>query len=369
MGTRPEVIKVAPVIFAARQEGIETVVLNTGQHRDLSADTLASFGLRSDIDLDVMTAGQSPSDVAARVLTSIGTVLKDLNPSWVLVQGDTTTVLAAGIAASYQKIQLAHIEAGLRSHDRHQPFPEEINRRVVGSIADRHFAPTQTAADALLAENVNPSDVLVTGNTVIDALHWACDQQPREPDDPGLSKLDPSRPIVLFTTHRRENFGTKLHDVFGAVTTLIELRPELQFVYPVHPNPEVKSVAHEYLGHYESVILTEPLSYLDIAWTLNACSAVLTDSGGLQEEGPALGKQVIVLREVTERPEAVDANMAHLVGTDPTKIVPMVLAAIDNHSNPRVSPYGDGLAAQRIVDSVLGREVDPFVVNQGAISS
>lgn len=367
VGTRPEVIKVAPVVFAARREGIETIILNTGQHRDLSADALAGFGLASDIDLDVMTESQSPSDVAAKVLVAMGPVLREINPSWVLVQGDTTTVLAAGIAASYEKIPLGHIEAGLRSHDRSQPFPEEINRRVVGSIADLHFAPTQTAANALLSENVEPHRVLLTGNTVIDALHWACAQQPRQPDDPRLAKIDTSRPMVLFTTHRRENFGPKLHHIFDSVETLLEARPDLQFVYPVHPNPEVRAVAYERLGHLDSVTLTDPLSYLDIAWLLDICCAVLTDSGGLQEEGPALAKQVVVLREVTERPEAVDVGMAHLVGTDPSKIVPQLLAAVDNQSNPRVSPYGDGQAAERIVDALLGREVVPFIANQGRV--
>ncbi|MGF1595581.1 MAG: non-hydrolyzing UDP-N-acetylglucosamine 2-epimerase [Acidimicrobiales bacterium] len=322
MGTRPEVIKMFPVVDALRRAGVDARLIHLGQHLELSSDAFEAFGLTADIDLAVMTAGQTPSGVASRVLDRLGPVLDELLPSW-LVQGDTTTVLAAAIATA-------------------------------------HFAPTSTAADALRGEGVPAERVTVTGNTVIDALRWACDRLPPAPLDPALADLDPTRPLILLTTHRRENFGAGLVGVFSAVRRIGQRRPDVQFLFPVHPNPAVRAEAQRCLGPLPWVTMTRPLGYLDLARVLSRCSLVLTDSGGLQEEAPALGKQVLVLREVTERPEAITVGMARLVGTDPDLIVASVLTALDHPVERPTSPYGDGRAGQRIADALLGRPVEPF---------
>lgn len=360
VGTRPEVIKMFPVVDALRSSGVDTRLIHTGQHLELSQDAFNAFDLAADIDLAVMSAAQTPTQVASLVLDRLGPMLSELRPSWLVVQGDTTTVLAAAIAGAYHQIPVAHVEAGLRSYRLDQPFPEEINRRAVTAIASLHFAPTQTAVDALLREGVAAEQILLTGNTVIDALHWACDHLPPLAADPTLRSLDPTRPTLLMTTHRRENFGTGLADVFRAVRHLAELRPELQILFPVHPNPAVRSEVDRWLGDTSSVLITDPLCYLDMARALQHCSLVLTDSGGLQEEAPALGKQVLVLREVTERPEAIDSGMARLVGTDGDQIVAAVLDALDHPRTRRSSPYGDGKAGQRIAAALQGQAVAPF---------
>ncbi|MEM8925131.1 MAG: UDP-N-acetylglucosamine 2-epimerase (non-hydrolyzing) [Actinomycetota bacterium] len=360
VGTRPEVIKMFPVVHALRAQGLDAVLVNTGQHRGLCTDALGSFGLDADVDLQVMAHDQTPTDVAAKVLTRLRPELERHRPSWVVVQGDTTTVLAAAIAGAYQGIPVAHVEAGLRSHDLSEPFPEELNRRAVGAITSLHFPPTGRAAAALRAEGVPEEKILLTGNTVIDALRWATEHLPPAPTDPVLARLDPSRPMLLLTTHRRENFGSRLDDVFAAVRTLTEQRPELQVLFPVHPNPSVRRVADGALGDVDAVLMSEPLDYLDMARALQRCTAVLTDSGGLQEEAPALGKRVLVLREVTERPEAIDCGIAELLGTDPGRIVDRVGHALDHPMADVVSPYGDGRAGERIALALQGKPVDAF---------
>ncbi len=367
VGTRPEVIKMFPVIDALRASGIETRLINTGQHQELSRDAFDTFGLVPDVDLAVMTAAQTPAKVASLVLDRLSPVLDQVNPSWLVVQGDTTTVLAAAIAGAYHQVPVAHVEAGLRSYRLDQPFPEEINRRAVSAIASLHFAPTASAVAALHREGVADDQILLTGNTVIDSLRWACDHLPDRPVDPVLSTIDPARPMVLLTTHRRENFGLGLADIFHAVRQITELRPEVQFLFPVHPNPTVRAEVDRWLGANRSIITTEPLAYFDMAWALQHCSLVLTDSGGLQEEAPALGKQVLVLREVTERPEAIEVGMAQLVGTDPDRIIPAVLGAIDCPRQNRSSPYGDGLAGQRIAAALQGLPVEAFAAMAGAV--
>jgi UDP-N-acetylglucosamine 2-epimerase (non-hydrolysing) len=360
VGTRPEVIKMFPVLDALRRSGVDTRLLNTGQHSGLCRDAFDAFGLEPDIDLAVMTEGQTPTQVAARVLDRLGPVLDELQPSWLVVQGDTTTVLAAAIAGSYNRVPVAHVEAGLRSHDPREPFPEEINRRAVSAIANLHFAPTQTAWDALLREGIDERQIVLTGNTVIDALQWACRHLPAEPADPALLRLDRSRPIVLLTAHRRENFGSRMAQIFEAVLMLADRRPELQFLFPVHPNPAVRADAERLLSGAPNVVRTEPLGYLDMAWALQHCSVVLTDSGGLQEEAPAIGRPVLVLRDVTERPEAIEWGLAQLVGTEPERVVSAVLQALDRPGPSRGSPYGDGRAGDRIAAALRGLPVTPF---------
>jgi UDP-N-acetylglucosamine 2-epimerase (non-hydrolysing) len=360
VGTRPEVIKMFPVVHALRNAGVVTRLIHTGQHLELSQSAFDTFGLKADVDLEVMSSAQTPSGVASLVLDRLGPVLAEMRPSWLVVQGDTTSVLAAAIAGAYHQIPVAHVEAGLRSHRLDQPFPEEINRRAVGAIASLHFAPTATAARALSREGVRPEQVHLTGNTVIDALRWACDHLPSIPDDPALATIDPTRPMILMTTHRRENFGAGLADVFRAVRRLTELQPDLQFLFPVHPNPAVRAEVDRWLGSTSSVRITSPLSYLDMARALQQCALVLTDSGGLQEEAPALGKQVLVLREVTERPEAIETGMAQLVGTNAERIVPAVLEALQHPIARPTSPYGDGLAGERIAAALQGLPVSAF---------
>lgn len=360
VGTRPEVIKMFPVVDALRQAGVPVTLINTGQHQELSQGALDVFGLTPDVDLAVMTAAQTPSQVAALVMERLGPVLADLDPSWLVVQGDTTTVLAAAITGAYHKVPVAHVEAGLRSGRLDQPFPEEINRRAVTSISSLHFAPTARAVAALRAEGVPCEQIVLTGNTVIDALYWATEHQPAQPAHPVLRTIDPERPLVLMTTHRRENFDGGLAEVYRAVQQITQLRPEVQFLFPVHPNPSVRAEVDRWLGGSRSVRLTEPLGYLDLAWALKHAGVVLTDSGGLQEEGPAMGKLVLVLREVTERPEAIDAGMAKLVGTNCDLIVSSVLDALERPRTSTVSPYGDGKAGLRIAAALQGQPVSPF---------
>lgn len=368
VGTRPEVIKMFPVVQSLRDQGVDTVLVNTGQHSGLCTDALASFGLTADVDLQVMAHDQTPTDVAAKVLTRLRPELERYRPSWIVVQGDTTTVLAAAIAGSYQRVPVAHVEAGLRSYDLSEPFPEELNRKAVGAIASLHFAPTERAANALRREGVDDEQILLTGNTVIDALHWATGHLPEQARDSQLAALDDHRPMLLLTTHRRENFGSRLTDIFGAVRTLAQQRPELQILFPVHPNPSVREVASRELGDVDSVIMSEPLDYLDMARALQRCDVVLTDSGGLQEEAPALGKRVLVMREVTERPEAIDCGIAELLGTDPARIVDRVGHALDHPMADVASPYGDGRAGERIALALQGKPVEPFIWTDEATS-
>lgn len=367
VGTRPEVIKMFPVVTSLRAEGVKTILVNTGQHRRLCSDALEAFGIQADVDLAVMAHDQTPTEVAAKVLSLLGPHLERFRPSWLVVQGDTTTVLASAIAGSYERIPIAHVEAGLRSYDLSEPFPEELNRKAVGAIASLHFAPTTNAVEALRREGVDDAQIVLTGNTVIDSLHWACRNLPDQPNNSDLLELDRDRPLLLVTTHRRENFGERLVDIFSAIRSLTEKRPELQVLFPVHPNPSVRRVAEQRLGDLSSVLMTKPLDYPDMALALQRCSLILTDSGGLQEEGPAMGKRVLVLRDVTERPEAIECGMAELVGTDQVRIVDRVLQRLDQPLHEVTSPYGDGAAGPRIAGALQGRSVEPF--RSAAVSS
>jgi len=362
-GTRPEAIKLAPVIRELRRypDHFVVTVCVTAQHRDMLDQVLALFEVEPDIDLDLMAEGQSPTQVAARVLLGLEPVLQDVRPDWVLVQGDTTTVMATAIAAHYARVRVGHVEAGLRTGDRCNPFPEEMNRIVADHVSDLHFAPTERARQNLLHEGIAPKHIHVTGNTVTDALLDVV-ARPWEPAASStLARLrdisQSGRRLILVTAHRRENFGQPLEDICDALRALAR-RGDVRLVYPVHPNPCVHDVVHARLSSVPNVILLPPLDYVELIYLLKHCTLVLTDSGGLQEEAPSLGKPVLVLREVTERPEAVEAGTARVVGTDTAKIVAEAERLLDDREAYArmalaVNPYGDGHAAERIVKVLM----------------
>jgi UDP-N-acetylglucosamine 2-epimerase (non-hydrolysing) len=360
-GTRPEAIKMAPVVHALQQapNSFESIVCVSAQHRAMLDQVLGVFGLSADYDLDLMTSGQSPAEVTARVLERLPALLRQVRPDVLLVQGDTMTTFAAAFAAYLERIPSGHVEAGLRTGDRYQPFPEEMNRVMTTRLASIHFAPTEQARSALLAEGVPASDVHLTGNTVIDAL-----LQTVRPDyrfrSPKLAALDPDRRLVLITTHRRESFGAPLQSTCAAIRDLAERFPDLQFVLPVHPNPEVKQTVERLLCDLPGMYLIDPVDYLEFVHLMNRSYLVLTDSGGVQEEAPSLGKPVLVLREVTERPEGVQAGTAVVVGTNRERIVQMaskLLTSRDAYQKMAnaVNPYGDGHASARIATALAER--------------
>jgi len=360
-GTRPEAIKLFPVIRALGQRpGIRVRTCVTAQHRGLLDQVLAIADLSPDVDLDLMEPGQSLDRLTARLLVGLGETMDAERPDLVVVQGDTATAMAGALAAYYRRIPVAHVEAGLRSGDIHHPWPEEVNRRIVAPIAAHHFAPTDTAAAALLAETIDPATVHVTGNTVIDALHWT---EARVAADPSLAAgLDDvarrfaGKRIVLVTTHRRENFGGGMEAIARAIDRIAE-RADVAVLFPVHPNPAVGPVMDAILGHRENVARIEPLDYPHFVRALGLCDLVLTDSGGVQEEAPALGKPVLVMRETTERPEGVVAGTARLVGTDEDRIVSEVFTLLDDSEAHAAmarahNPFGDGHAADRIAETL-----------------
>ena len=347
VGTRPEAIKMAPVIRALRRSSVMAVrVVATGQHRELLDDALAEFGIVSDANLNVMHANQTLTGLTARLFTAIGDLLDREHPDMVLAQGDTTTVFVASVAAFYRNIPFGHVEAGLRTGDLRNPFPEEFNRIVAGRTATVHFAPTERARQNLLDERIPDGAIHVTGNTVIDALLETA-ARIHAPKSHG------PRRRILMTAHRRENFGAPMEEVFAAIRDLAAARPDLEITYPVHPNPNVRGLARRILGTVPQVTLTEPLGYRALVAALKRADIVLTDSGGLQEEAPALGKPVLVLREATERPEAVEAGVAKTVGTRRHVIVAEARRLLEDDKAYAAmavgcSPYGDGRAAERI---------------------
>jgi UDP-N-acetylglucosamine 2-epimerase (non-hydrolysing) len=360
-GTRPEAIKLFPVIQTLQAHGgmqVRTCV--TAQHRGLLDQVLDIAGIVPDMDLDVMTPGQSLDDLTARLLIGLGKVFDAEKPDRVLVQGDTATAMVGALAAYYRKIPVGHVEAGLRSGDIYQPWPEEVNRRIVAPIADQHFAPTETAAEALRRENVSPASIHVTGNTVIDALHAT---RARIHADPSLAAgLDSiaerfaGKRLVLVTTHRRENFGDGMAGIAGAIDR-IAARPDTAVLFPMHPNPNVVSVMDRVLGDRPNICRIDPLDYPHFIRALGMAEIVLSDSGGVQEEAPALGKPVLVMRETTERPEGVAAGTAKLVGTDPDRIVSEISTLLDvpqaySAMARAHNPFGDGHAAERIAGIV-----------------
>jgi len=355
----------APVIqrLAATPE-IESRVCVTAQHREMLDQVLELFDIRPDHDLDLMQPDQPLATLTAAVFTGLDPVLQEVKPDWVLVQGDTTTVMAAALLAYYHRIRVGHVEAGLRTGDKWQPFPEEINRRVVGAVADLHFAPTAWARDNLVREGVAPDRVVLTGNPVIDALQSVA-ARPYDWASGPLAGIPSDRRLILVTAHRRENFGQPMEDIFGALRRLAELYADgIHIVYPVHLNPNVRGPAHRLLGGVANVSLIEPLDYLPMVHLMQRSYLVLTDSGGLQEEAPALGAPVLVLRRVTERPEAVEAGTALLVGTDPERILTEARRLLDDPSAHQamaraVNPFGDGHAAGRIVEALLNASAAP----------
>lgn len=370
-GTRPEAIKMAPLVkVLARTKGVESIVCSTGQHRQMLDQVLQLFAVPVDHDLDVMVPGQTLNGLFARLMTRIDALLDELKPDCVLVHGDTTTAAACSMAAFHRGIAIGHVEAGLRTGDLAQPFPEEMNRRVVDVMARWLFAPTVTSRNNLLQENLQ-GQIHITGNTVIDALELILQKLDREPEiGEGFASrypwLDASRRLILVTGHRRENFGDGFRQICQALGELAK-RDDVQIVYPVHLNPQVRDVVMTVLGDNPNVQLIDPLDYLEFVWFMQRAHLVLTDSGGVQEEAPHLGKPVLVMRNTTERPEAVAAGTVKLVGTDSARIVQAVQAMLDDHAlyaqvARSVNPYGDGNASERIVNALLGRPFTPFQV-------
>lgn len=359
IGTRPEGIKLAPVVAALRRHTpiLETRVAFTGQHTDLLDQVLDTFDLRAEWDLGIMREGQDLYDVAQGCLTGLRGVVREYRPDLILVQGDTATVFFAALVAFFERVRVGHVEAGLRSGDKWRPYPEEIFRRLSGVVADLHFAPTAAARDNLLAEGVPARQVFLTGNTVVDALQEVAGRG-LPVEDPVLRRLiAEERRFVLVTAHRRESFGAPLREVFGAIRELADRFPEVHFLYPVHPNPNVRAPAEEILGDHPGIHLSEPLGYSDLVHALRSATLVLTDSGGIQEEAPSFGTPVLVLREVTERPEAVRAGVARLVGMDRIRIVETAAELLGDEESRlgmarSTSPYGDGRAAERIADII-----------------
>lgn len=373
-GTRPEAIKMAPLVkeFQKFPKEFETIVCVTGQHREMLDQVLRIFEIRPDYDLDIMKQGQDLYDVTARVLTGMRDVLKEAQPDVVLVHGDTTTSTASALAAFYQQIPVGHIEAGLRTHNIYSPWPEEMNRLITGRIATYHFSPTPLSRQNLLAEGIKEETITVTGNTVIDALYWVVEKIKNnkflsvelgsflKTAGYDVNRLNNNRRLVLITGHRRENFGDGFIHICLAIKTLVEKYPQVDFVYPMHLNPNVRKPIHEVFGETtaDNMFFIEPLEYLSFVYLMEKSTLVLTDSGGIQEEAPGLGKPVLVMRDTTERPEALEAGTVKLVGTDYNKIVSEVSALLDNQEyydrmSKAVNPYGDGKACERIVQNLI----------------
>lgn len=375
-GTRPEAIKMAPLVkeFQKHPDKFQTIVCVTGQHRQMLDQVLEIFEIKPDYDLNIMKQGQDLYDVTARVLTGMRDVLKETQPDVVLVHGDTTTSTAAALAAFYQHIPVGHVEAGLRTHNIYSPWPEEMNRQITGRIAEYDFAPTPLSRENLLGEGVNEDKITVTGNTVIDALYMVVDKikNNKELDkeleavlkDTGydVNRLADGKKLVLITGHRRENFGDGFISMCKAIKKLTEKYPDVDFVYPMHLNPNVRKPIHEVFGKnlegLGNMFFIEPLEYLSFVYLMEKSNIVLTDSGGIQEEAPGLGKPVLVMRDTTERPEALEAGTVKLVGTDYDKIVNEVSALLDNPSHyeemsKAVNPYGDGKACERITRAIV----------------
>ena len=354
IGTRPEAIKMAPVILALKKNtAFEVRVLATAQHRHLLDQVMKVFDITPDIDLDIMRPNQALATLTSRLLLDLDEVLLAEKPDAVIAQGDTTTVMTVALACFYHKIPFGHVEAGLRTWDMQNPFPEEMNRVIAGRLAKWHFAPTESSRQNLLREGVSDTDIVVTGNTVIDALLSVADRAMELPVE-----LDPTKLLILVTAHRRENFGEPFERVCRALLTLLEQNQDIQVLYPVHPNPNVRDTAHRLLGSHPRVVLCDPLDYLPFVAAMKRAYLILSDSGGVQEEAPALGKPVLVLRHETERPEAVEEGVVKLVGTDYVAIVSEAQRLLDDESAYRamargVSPYGDGHAAERIVKVLL----------------
>jgi UDP-N-acetylglucosamine 2-epimerase (non-hydrolysing) len=356
-GTRPEAVKMAPIVHELESRKISQMVCVTGQHREMLHQVLRLFDIRPNCDLDIMTVGQTLEDITSRVINGMSEIFAKEKPDLVLVHGDPTSAMATSLAAFYHQIPVGHVEAGLRTDSRYDPFPEEMNRRLIGQLATHHFAPTLAAANNLIRDGVAKPSIYVTGNTVIDALLLVAKQN-RPFEAASLQHINFDLPVVLVTTHRRENLGGRMDNIFGAIQHLAKENPNIQFVFPVHLNPKVREQVHRFLHEVPNVYLTEPLSYSDLAGVMKRCRFVMTDSGGIQEEAPALGKPVIVLRETTERPEGIEAGTAVLAGSeDKQKIIDVAMRLLrdENYYQQMAranNPYGDGTASKQIVDQI-----------------
>lgn len=371
-GTRPEAIKMSPLVKAFQKypDKFDTIVCVTGQHRQMLDQVLEIFDIKPDYDLNIMKHGQDLFDVTARVIIGMREVLESAQPDIVLVHGDTTTSTAAALASFYKQIPVGHVEAGLRTHNIYSPWPEELNRQITSRIAEYNFAPTSLSSQNLLDEGIEGNKITITGNTVIDALYWVVNKIKNDASlsmqlsniikDAGYdtSRLDNGKQLVLITGHRRENFGEGFISICNAIKTLSETYPEVDFVYPMHLNPNVRKPIHEVFGENldetDNLFFIEPLEYLSFVYLMEKSHIILTDSGGIQEEAPGLGKPVLVMRDTTERPEALEAGTVKLVGTDYDKIISEVSALIEDKEayekmSHAVNPYGDGLACQRII--------------------
>jgi len=370
IGTRPEAIKMAPVILAlrAKTDVFDVMICSTGQHTTMLDGALSAFDLKSDVELGVMKPGQSLAELTSRLLLALDAHFKEIQPDLVLVHGDTTSAMAGALAAFYRQIEVGHVEAGLRTGNLFSPFPEEYNRRSVAIATDHHFAPTPAARTNLEREGVAPDSIIVTGNTVIDALLLTIRTLESRPEEVAQlrARLLPQigfdievQPFVLITAHRRENFGAGLDNICFSIHELAKANPNLHFIYPVHLNPKVKDVVEHKLADVANVVLTPPQDYKDFAWLLRHCLLVLTDSGGIQEEAPALGKPVLVMRDTSERPEAIEAGTARLVTTDPLRVIRETQTLISDAASfeamaRAVNPFGDGHAAKHIATYLKG---------------
>jgi len=360
-GTRPEAIKMAPLVKEfQKEESFETKVCVTAQHREMLDQVLSFFDITPDYDLNLMKPDQNLYSLTADIITGLKPVLEDFNPDYVYVHGDTTTTMATSIAGFYSGAKICHVEAGLRTHNKRSPFPEEINRQVAGRIADYHFAPTEESKRNLLAENTKEENILVTGNTVIDALLYSSDKV-KNIENKEINALkasiDLSKKIILVTGHRRENHGQGFINICEALKEIASTNPDVQIIYPVHLNPNVKEPVYEILSKVDNIILIEPLAYPAFVWLMNQSYMIITDSGGVQEEAPSLGKPVLVMRDTTERPEAVDVGTVILVGTNRDKIVSEAQSLLNDKERYQSmrelhNPYGDGTACERIVNFI-----------------
>lgn len=359
-GTRPEAIKMCPLVLEMQKypDFIEPIVAVTAQHREMLDQVLQLFAIKPDYDLNIMTAGQTLYDVTGRALAGLKDVLAEAQPDMVLVHGDTTTTFVGALASFYAQIPVGHVEAGLRTGNKFSPYPEEMNRKLTGAIADIHFAPTSTSKNNLLKENIDPAAIVVTGNTVIDALQTTVKADYRFTDS-GLQKaLAGGKRLILVTTHRRENLGEPMRHVYQALRKVLENHPDVEAIFPVHKNPKVREIVDEELGKLAQVHLIEPLDYEPFANLMAKVDIVLTDSGGIQEEAPALGKPVLVLRDTTERPEAIDAGTVKLVGTAYDDVLRETSLLLDDSKYYQsmaeaANPYGDGRACERIIRKIL----------------
>ncbi len=359
-GTRPEAIKMCPLVLEMRKypDAIEPIVAVTAQHREMLDQVLELFGIKPDYDLNIMTSGQTLYDVTTRALMGLKDVMEEAKPDMVLVHGDTTTTFAGALAAFYAQIPVGHVEAGLRTGNKYSPYPEEMNRKLTGAIADMHFAPTNTSKSNLLAENIDPKTILVTGNTVIDALQTTVRADYTFEDEDFNKVFARGNRLILMTTHRRENLGEPMRHVYRALKSVLETHPDVEAIFPVHKNPKVREIVREELGALDRVHLIEPMDYEPFANLMAKVDIVLTDSGGIQEEAPALGKPVLVLRDTTERPEAVVAGTVKLVGTAYEDVLRETNLLLDDANHYRsmaeaANPYGDGKACERIIKAIL----------------